>query len=145
MTKMMAGILGLFLMAATPSFAACLNDKAGLTVDVISKSDVMEVLNQIGGFTGLTGTWENDSGAFTFDASTGKIFVTFAIGTKQTKTTVIEVCKLSSTSLKVTASAKDAAGKEKVFPAVFMKLTGNKTKIQLGFAEDDMNDFVKVK
>ncbi len=137
MNKLLAGLVGLMMMASVPSFGACIKDAAGLPVETISKSDAMNVLNQIGGFKGLTGKWTTDGGSFDFSVATGKVNVTYTIGKVSKAATVVEVCTIDATSLKVVAKTES-----KLVP-VYMKITGNPTKIQLGFSLDDTSEFSK--
>lgn len=137
MNKLIIGLVGLVLAMSSMANAQCVKDAAGLPVDAISKSAAMDVLNQIGGFPGLTGKWVTEGGSFVFAIKAGKVDVTYSIGKTSKSTTVAEVCKLTASSMKVIATS---GGKSYT---VFMKLTGNPNKIQLGFDPDDTTDFVK--
>lgn len=137
MKALLAGFVGLMMMAATPAFAQCVSDAGGLPADKLTKSVAMDVLNQIGGLNGLSGKWTTEGGSFDFAVVAGKISVKYTIGKNTKDTTVTEVCKLDNTSLKVVATS---AGK--VY-TVFMKITGNPGKILLGFAQDDLTEFLK--
>lgn len=137
MKAMLAGLVGFMMMAATPAFAQCVSDAGGLPAEKLSTSAAMDVLNQIGGLNGLTGKWTTEGGSFDFGVTTGKVSVKYTIGKNTKDTTVTEVCKLDNTSLKVVATSVG-----KVY-TVFMKITGNPGKILLGFAQDDLTEFVK--
>jgi hypothetical protein len=137
MRKLLITVIGLVLMSSASAMGTCVKDMNGLPVATVTASPAIDVLNQIGGLNGLTGKWVTQRGSFVFSVKDGLVDVAYAIGKAVKSTTVIEVCKIDNTTLKVTAAAGG-----KLFK-VFLQITGNPNKILLGFDPEDTTEFTK--